>query len=487
MSQGKRASSAHLLNSVLLFGALLIVLAGLVVATLAQPSRDATVSRDPDDEDALALNVKARRASGVVREGVIEAAPAASALKAPANAGTGFIPQTRVGYSAGEQWEPAIAADRFNHIYILYPQYAGVPGCVACPSPTLILQVSNDGGVTWGAPRQIAPPGSGQWDAQIAVDPVDGRTVYAAWLQNNKGDTVVACSDDLGATWSVVVADSTNAGTDKPILTVRGPHVYVGFNHAQKVWVAASHDGGHTFSAVNINPNGKLGWSLAGGGTVDPSGNVYFAWAGYKQSGGGKGPVNLYISRSSDGGRTWSSAPLDTSGAPPDCSAYACGWAFLGAQMTLTSDASGALYALWNAGAVDQGPERVYFARSTDGGATWMPKQDVSTAAQGVSHAFPAIAAAGTGDVRISWMDARRAPWWNVYYRSSTDGGMHWTAETRLSTYVAGFDYITPDGFRFPYGDYYEMDIDAAGITHLVWGEGQSYNGAGSIWYTRGK
>src|SRR5438094_6936361 len=90
----------------------------------------------------------------------------------------------------------------------------------------------------------------------------------------------------------VVIADRTNACTDKPILIAHGANVYVGFNHAQKVWVASSHDGGITFSSSNVNPNGKLGWSLAGGGTIDPEGNVYFAWAGYTQNGGAKGPVN---------------------------------------------------------------------------------------------------------------------------------------------------------------------------------------------------
>jgi hypothetical protein len=89
-------------------------------------------------------------------------------------------------------------------------------------------------------------------------------------------------------------------------------------------------------------------------------------------------------------------------------------------------------------------------------------------------------------------MDARSAsasgtPLWNTYYRSSTNGGQTWSAEVQLSAYVAGYDYIQPNGFNFPYGDYYEMDIDDAGTTHAVWGEGQSYNGVGSIWYARGK
>ena len=46
--------------------------------------------------------------------------------------------------------------------------------------------------------------------------------------------------------------------------------------------------------------------------------------------------------------------------------------------------------------------------------------------------------------------------------------------------------YIFADGFRFPFGDYYEMDIDEQGKTHVIMGEGFSYDSPGSIWYTRG-
>jgi len=429
---------------------------------------------------------KAKAGEGLVRPEVV-AAREAGARTAPPLPAAGFAPQTRLGFTAGDQWEPAIAADRHGTVYVLYPQYLGVPGCPACPSPTMILQLSRDGGTTWEAPRLIAAPGTGQYDAQIAVDPVDGRTVYAAWLQNGKSDTVVARSDDFGRTWSVVVADQTNAGTDKPILLVRGADVYVGFNHVQKVWVASSHDGGRTFTNSNVNQNGNLGWSLAGGGAVDPAGRVFFAWAGYKRNGQATGPVNLYVSRSTDGGATWTSTVVDVSAAPPDCSAYQCGWAYLGAQITMTADEGGTLYALWNMGTVPQGPERIYFARSTDGGTTWSAKTDVSAAPAGSAHAFPAMVAAGAGDVRIGWMDARAGVLWNTYYRSSTNGGATWSAEKDLSTYVPGFSYIQPAGFGYPFGDYFEMDVDDHGDTHLVWGEGLNYQTPGSIWYTRGR
>ncbi len=443
-------------------------------------------TKGTDSEDGV--RAKGLRRSGRVLASVVSATPFEPAA-APPPGGSGFSPQSRLGYTSGDQWEPSIAADRFGHVYVLYPQYLGVPGCPSCFSPTMILQMSSDRGVTWASPRQIHPGGAttGQWDPQIVVDPVDGRTVYAAWLQEGKSDTVVATSTDFGSTWSVVVADHTNAGTDKPILAVRGPHVYVGYNHTQKVWISSSHDGGATFTAVNVNKTGKLGWSLAGGGTVDPAGNVYFSWAGYTQNGGAKGPVNLYMSKSSDGGLHWSTLTLDVSGAPPDCSDYSCGWAYLGAQMTMTSDAGGTLYALWNAGAVDKGPERIFFSRSTNAGVTWSPKVDVSGAPTGISHAFPSLAAGAPGDIRISWMDARLDPLWNTYYRSSTNGGTSWSAEVDLSTDVPGFGYIEPGGFRFPFGDYYEMAIDDQAATHAIWGEGMSYDSPGSIWYARGQ
>jgi hypothetical protein len=435
---------------------------------------------------------KAKIREGGVKTDVISISPENKIAVAP-HAPSGFTPQTRAGFYVDNEWEPAIASDRFGHIYILYPQYGGVPGCPACYSPTMILQMSSDHGQTFASPIVIYPAGSNSYqvDAQIVVDPVDGRTVYAAWLQNNKSDIAVAKSTDFGATWTVVMADSTNAGTDKPILAVRGQDIYVVYNHSQTMWGSYSHDSGATFTSVKINQNGKLGWSLAGGGTVTPDGGADFSWAGYESNGGAKGNVNLYVSKSTDGGATWSTKVVDVSAAPPDCSVYSCGWAFLGAQMTMTSDAAGNLYALWNAGSTARGPERIYFSRSTDGGNTWSSKQDVSSAPQGSHHAFPAISAAGNGDVRISWMDARAASGgmdkWNVYFRSSTNGGASWSNEVDLSTYVSGFSYIFSDGFRFPFGDYYEMDVDEQGTNHLVWGEGYSYDSPGSIWYAKGK
>lgn len=404
-----------------------------------------------------------------------------------AQAAGNFTAQERLGYSVGDQWEPAVAADGFGHVYLLYPQYGLVPGCPTCPSPSMILQVSSDRGLSWSAPRVLAPAGDGQYDPQLAVDPLDRRTLYASWLQNSKSSTVVAKSTDFGQTWSLVVANRIAHGVDKDVLAVRGNDVYVAYSQAQHLWVSVSHNGGQTFSAALLNNNPRLRWVTAGGATIDLAGNVYFAWVGFRQREGLSGPVNLYLSKSSDGGATWQTTLLDSSTAPPSCSDHKCGWAFLGAQMALTSDAAGTLYALWNSGRQAGAAERIYFASSTTGGASWSARQDVSSAPLGVEHAFPAIVAGVAGDVRISWMDTRSAPLWNTFYRSSTNGGASWSDESRISSYVAGYSYISLAGFSFPFGDYFQMAIDDLGRTHVVWGEGLNWNTPGSVWYARGR
>ena len=398
-----------------------------------------------------------------------------------------FAPQSRLGYRAGDQWEPAIAADGYGHVYVLYPQYGRVPVCSNCSLPSMTLLVSNDNGASWQPPREITSHLAGQFDPQIVVDPADHRTVYAAWLENRNTDAVVAKSVDFGQSWSVAIADRDREDADKPVLAVRGRDVYLAFNREQEMRVAASHDGGITFAVGDVDPELDLIRALGGGATVDHNGGIHLAWVGYTRDNSSKGRTNLYTSRSSDGGKTWATTRMATSSVAPDCSAFRCEWGFLGAQITIASDAAGTLYTLWNSGTRYEAPQRIYFASSTTAGETWSAPTDVSLAPKGVEHAFPALVAGEAGDIRIAWMDTRRAPLWNTFYRSSSNGGATWSAESKLSNYVPGYRYIRSKGYSFPFGDYFEMDIDNQGRTQAVWGEGLNFRSPGSIWYASGR
>ena len=402
-----------------------------------------------------------------------------------------FSPQKRVGLATGDQWEPSVAADGAGRVYVLYPHYGKVPECKDCSVPTMLLVVSNDDGRTWQAPQVMLETGTGQFDAQIAVDPADRRTVYAAWLQNGKRAVMLGKSADGGATWHFTLAVRSDVELDKPALAVRGQNVYVAFNHEEEVWVAVSQDGGRSFVPARVNVESRPGWSLLGAATVDPAGNAYLAWASYSKAGGARGSVNLYVAKSTEAGKGWTTSLLDVSAAAPDCREEECGEGFLGAQIALSSDSVGTLYALWSAGRTALGPQRIYFSSSTNEGGNWLPRVDVSSAAPAVEHGFPAVVAGNAGDVRIGWMDARnssgKSEYWNTYYRSSSNGGATWGEEVRVSGYVPGYSYIKKEGFRFPFGDYFGMAIDNHGDTHVVWGEGLNYQSPGSIWHTSGR
>jgi hypothetical protein len=57
----------------------------------------------------------------------------------------------------------------------------------------------------------------------------------------------------------------------------------------------------------------------------------------------------------------------------------------------------------------------------------------------------------------------------------------------RVSDQTEGAPYKTAAGYAFPYGDYFEIAVDADGRTHLIWGEDASYSGrGGNLVHARG-
>ena len=421
----------------------------------------------------------------------------ASAIPPPAAT---FDAPVRLGFPGGDDWEPSVAADQSGHVYALWTHYVGFeggatgevdPSCPECPSPHMVIQISDDNGATWGEPHALAPSEERQDDPQIVVDAGDGRTVYAAYMEGDKSSMFVARSDDFGVTFEPVLVEPIQRGLDKIALAARDGHVYLVYHSQQKIFASISHDGGATWMVTQPvrNTNSELGVSLPSGAAIDSQGVAYFAWNGVNRPGQAKGTINLYVTKTADGGATWTTSVIDQSAAPPQCDCG--GWDYWGGQMAIGVDDLDRVYVLWNANRVRFGPNRLFFARSTDGGATWSNAIDVSPAPAGSNNLFPALVATGDGDVRIAWQDDRNGhdaggddpnARWNTYYRHSSDGGMSWSAETQLSAFVAGYAYKFADGYLQPYGDYFELDIGADNKTVALWGEGNSYVGPGNVW-----
>lgn len=392
-------------------------------------------------------------------------------------AGTSFAAPVRMGYSQGDDWEPAVASDGQGNVYVLITHYGGVPDCSACANPTMMVQVSHDGGVKYSVPAPLAVSGQPQFDPQVKIN--GQGYVFVSYLRGK--DTVVQRSTDLGATWTNPTA--VNVGmrqgpTDKDGLAVDGANVYVGFDVAQRFFVAVSHDYGNTFTVAAMN-GWTLGWPLNGGATVGPDGSVYLVWELIHKSGQAQGPQDILVTASRDHGASWSLVYVDQ-GLSPGPSCDLCGWDFMGTGSAIAVDAAGTVYVAYNAPRTDHGPPAIWMRSSGDGLKTWSARSLVSTAAPGAWHAFPGIAAGAAGDVRVEWMDNRTGAY-NVWYLSSANRGASWSSDVQVSQFLSGTSYITANGFAFPYGDYTTLNLDPSGHVFLAWGEGPNYLGPGNV------
>jgi hypothetical protein len=80
----------------------------------------------------------------------------------------------------------------------------------------------------------------------------------------------------------------------------------------------------------------------------------------------------------------------------------------------------------------------IAFSRSTDGGVTWSAplRLNDDPPLTGHDHFLPAIAVGPDGTIHVAWYDRREDPanrLYQVYAAQSTDGGLTWSANTRVS------------------------------------------------------
>jgi hypothetical protein len=413
----------------------------------------------------------------------IEKSPMRSALT------TGFDAERL--WSAYNDWEPAIAVDpSSSYVYQLTTRYDGPAACRNCPAPYIIFRRSSDGGATWGADQFLGYGRKSNNDPQIEV--AGDGAIYTAWMNDYTPGIMFAKSTDRGQTWSTPIALIAKGGkptwSDKPILAIspNGKDVYIAFN-ASDAYVTVSHNYGVTFSKPLKISSDKRYWFHTGG-AVAPNGAVYFAAVDYSQD--YTGDAYISVMKSTNGGTTWTTTRVDTSKQMPDCAwSPGCTLGFFGPSAALAIDKAGTIMIAYNAGDVASQPQKMWARTSTDG-VNWTSRVEISNGSGTVNNGFPALATGPTaGDFRIAWQDDRNGSTtaWNTWYRSTTNSGGTWSAPVRLSDLGSGAPYKNPNGYAFPYGDYFEIAVDTSGTAHVVWGEGSNYNGPGGTWYTRGK
>ena len=411
--------------------------------------------------------------------------------RAPSTAAVGWSGESLLSSSA-DDWEPAIAADPGGaYAYLLTTRYGQSKPCSGnCPSPYISLYTSTDQGATWTGGDPLCPcKGGGQFDPIIEVVP-DTGAVYAVYL--NGFNTVFVRSTNHGGTWTAPVKTYGKVSwTDKPVLATSedGKDIYVSWNGPTggDPYAAISHDYGDTWTQTKLVRSKR--YFFAFDADVLTDGTVVFSESSLTYTGPGGAPegvVKQHVFVSSDDGASWTNTVVDSGPVGEACVAAGCSPDFYLGHSAISADGNDDLVYLYDRADTGFGPQQVYARTSTDEGASWSDETALSVSGENAS--FPAVESTGSGDIRAWYMQTANhddPDAWNVFYRTSTDGGDTWSSADKLSDTTTGADYKTADGFLEPYGDYGEMAITNTGKAIAAWGEGFSWSGPGGVWVNR--
>ena len=414
----------------------------------------------------------------LVLVGTLAARPAAAAtqwtnphvLSGPTLLAAPDAPNWCGSYAPDQSWEtnPTIAVDPTNRANM-------VATWVQDWSDAAEVAYSHDGGTHW---TKVIPPttpctggptkyGTGPGVMSL-IDPVigfglapDGKhgIVYLAWLELNSPSgcpdaVMVNRSLDGGKIWSQPVAvDTTPCGLDgKPdqafdsIWLTPDPNVagtaYISYGKLQTPtdapWVqdtATTIDGGvhwqtsavpsvalEEAGAIRVLPNGTL---------VDLMESAPPQAFRLAKSTTTYGPIQLYVSTSTDHGVTWSAAALAATLSTSD-TAF-----FINSAVRWTDTQYGTLDVAWIEPNLDNTSSDVKLIQSTDGGTSWSAPLTV-TAAQGPAVmganvvAAPTIAVNPNGTIGLGYYDRTTDPTTGALqtnYRVAHSIGSGWTQD----------------------------------------------------------
>jgi len=212
-----------------------------------------------------------------------------------------------------------------------------------------------------------------------------------------------------------------------------------------------STDGGNTFGDT-IDISNNVGHSIFPQIAVSGN-NVYVVWTDNTL---GPGNSDIFFSKSTDGGNTFSSMPMRISDN-------------LGGSSDPQIAASGSnVYVVWRQGFTSTTSE-IIFSKSTDGGNNFSIPFDIS---QIVKHSFsPQIAISGS-NVYVVWADDTNVPGnSDILFRKSIDGGNNFGNTLFLS--------------KNP-GRSFSPQIAASGNNvYVVWADNTTVNGNSDIFFRK--
>jgi hypothetical protein len=359
---------------------------------------------------------------------------------------------------------------------------------------------SGDGGASWGSVDLPLPPPISQNGFDFGSDPgvawdLRGNVYYSyivvffsAGGSINGTEMAVARSADGGRSWTPTFFSLGGPGqfNDKPMIAVdtnpTSPNVnavYVGWDttvggnggpSSSGVQFSRSTDGGRTFSTpvVISDTHGGQRFGIGADPFVGPDGTVYVAWHDITNA--------ILVRGSADGGSTFgristvapTRIPFDAA-IPPQNLRGALVYPACGADRSAGAF-RGRLYCSW----MDDnghGDTDIFLATSTDKGATWGAPVTVNDDGGG-SYQFNQWLAIDpvTGAVDMSWNDSRNDPTnasSDVFFAQSANGGASVSPNVRVTS-ASTNETVTGADLGNQYGDYEGIDA-LGGSVHPIW------------------
>ena len=278
----------------------------------------------------------------------------------------------------------------------------------------------------------------------------NGNVVHTVWYDNRDGNPEIyyKCSTDGGVTWGADTRLTNNTAESRyPYIAVSGSIVhtvwYDNRDGNDEIYYKRSTDGGVTWGADTRLTNNTAYSnvpSIAVSGSI-----VHTVWQDNRG-----GNWEIYYKRSTDGGVTW--------GADTRLTNYAADSNFPSIAVS-----GSIVHTVWQDNRY--GNTEIYYKRSTDGGVNW--EADTRLTNNTASSLYPSIAVSGS-IVHTVWEDTRDGNL-EIYYKRSTDGGVSWETDTRLTNNTAG--------------SWYPSIAVSGSIVHTVWSDDR--DGNDEIYYKR--
>ena len=275
---------------------------------------------------------------------------------------------------------------------------------------------STDAGVNWGADTRLT-------NSAYSYDPcitISGSVVHVVWQEKRDGyyEIYYKRSTDGGVSWDADTRLTTNTSDSwNPSIAVNGSVAHVVWEDERQgnseIYYKGSTDGGVTWGVdtrLTNDPANSWNPSVAVSGSV-----VHVAWYDDRN---GSGNWEIYYKRSTDGGVSWGEETRMTNNT--HVSRYPC-----------IAVSGSVVHLVWHDDR--DGNYEIYYKQSTDGGLSWGTDTRFTNATE--ISMYPNVAVSGPV-VHVVWFDMRDGNY-EIYYKRSTDGGISWEADTRLTDDLA--------------------------------------------------